>query len=156
MAILFIIIGVVLVFAAVNNKLSTLVSLLSEDWAPTEQNIPSFAIWAFVMLCVGALGYAKPLRPLSTALMALVIVVLALSNKGFFNNLLAAFQNRQLASSAGNSSQPASPISLANGNSLADVVQSFTPSLEGTPNISLPSSLTLPLTNAAQNLLPTG
>lgn len=82
----------------------------------------NFAYWLVSILVIGAIGYAKPLQPLSRAFLVLVIVVLFLTsgngNAGFF----AQFQKQAFGpdnpnagnstTSTGTSSTPAStPVS---------------------------------------------
>lgn len=57
-------------------------SLLAAD-------IPGFVPWAGAMLAIGMLGYVPVLRTPSHLLMALVLLVLFLSNRGIFANLAA-------------------------------------------------------------------
>lgn len=47
----------------------------------------NFIYWIIAIGAIGALGYNKTLEPFSRAFMALIIVVIFLSNKGFFAQL---------------------------------------------------------------------
>lgn len=76
----FIIVGVLLLVSAVRNTSSDLFTLVKGDFSGSN----SFLHWLVAILIIGALGYIEPIRPLSRAFMALVIIVLFLSNQGFF------------------------------------------------------------------------
>lgn len=45
----------------------------------------SFVPWVLAILAVGAVGYIDELRPVSDAFLVLLLVVLLLSNGGFFD-----------------------------------------------------------------------
>lgn len=49
--------------------------------------------WMAAVVIIGSLGYAKPLRPLSSLLLALVVVVLAVSHRGLFAQLQQLIQH---------------------------------------------------------------
>jgi hypothetical protein len=53
----------------------------------------NFTFWLVSIGAVGSLGYIEKLRPLSQAFMTLVIIVMLLSNKGFFAQFMSAIQN---------------------------------------------------------------
>ena len=99
MPFLFIIIGVVMVTAAVRDtvtdsavtKQQGLTTLLVNDF--TGKN--NFVYWVLSILIVGALGYIKPLEPVSRAFMLLIVIVLFLSNKGVFDQFNTALQGTQ-------------------------------------------------------------
>jgi hypothetical protein len=92
-AFVFIIAGTVLVIAGVRNKQGELWTLLQNDFSPNgspQNNNPnqhSFLPWFFAILVIGALGYVEDLKPFSRAFLVLVILVLFLSNNGFFAQL---------------------------------------------------------------------
>lgn len=44
----------------------------------------NFIYWGIALFIIGAAGYYKPLKPLSNAFLGLVILVLFISNRGFF------------------------------------------------------------------------
>ncbi len=78
----------------VETKALGLTSLLKQDF----QGKNNFAYWVLSILIIGAIGYIKPLQPVSRAFMLLVIIVLFLSNKGVFDQFNTAFQATQTAS----------------------------------------------------------
>ena len=90
-----ILVGVVLVVASVRNTTDVLFSQVKGDF--TGPN--NFTYWLASILIIGAIGYIKPLQPLSRAFLVLVVVVLVLSHGGLFEQL-----NAQLFSSLGQSS----------------------------------------------------
>lgn len=78
------IIGIVFLTAAVRGKQDLLFSTLKDDF--TGPN--NFIYWGISLFIIGAAGYYKPLKPVSTAFMTLVILVLFISNKGFFSKFM--------------------------------------------------------------------
>jgi hypothetical protein len=75
--------GALLVVAAVRNTQADLFALLKGDFTGPK----NFVFWFSSIMAVGSLGYIPKLKPLSNALLVLVVVVLFLSNKGFFAQL---------------------------------------------------------------------
>ena len=83
------IVGIILLTAGVRGKQDDLFSLLKSDF--TGQN--NFIFWMISIFVIGALGYIPKLKPLSTAFLALVIVVLFLrKGTGFFAQASQALQ----------------------------------------------------------------
>jgi hypothetical protein len=76
----FIIVGLVLLVSGVRNTTGQLETLVKGDL--TGQN--SYIRWMFAILVIGALGYIKPIEPVSRMFLVLVVIVLILSNKGVF------------------------------------------------------------------------
>ena len=76
----FIFAGVVFTIAGVRGQSSQLLSLVKGDLTGSN----NYTYWMISILVLGLLGYVDQLRPLSRAFMVLVIVVLILSNGGFF------------------------------------------------------------------------
>lgn len=74
------IVGVLLVTSGVRNTYADLFTLVKGDLTGSG----SFLHWALAILIIGAVGYVDELKPFSRAFMALLIVVLFLSNGGFF------------------------------------------------------------------------
>lgn len=73
MPLIALIIGVVLIAAAIRNTQGTLFSALSED-------VPAFMVWGAAIFAVGAIGWIPGISPVSRGLLALVIVVLVMNN----------------------------------------------------------------------------
>jgi|SRR5215469_7251330 len=83
MAIFALLIGVVLIVAAVRNSQGALFSAIQTD-------VPEFFVWAAAIVALGIIGYVPGLKPISKALLALVIIVLLVGN---YQNILSGFQN---------------------------------------------------------------
>lgn len=83
MPIFFLLVGILLVIVAINDKLPDLTKLAHDDFV-SSSNGPSFTVWIVAIIAVGAIGYVQALKPVANAFLALIIVVLILSNKGFF------------------------------------------------------------------------
>ncbi len=75
-----VIIGLFMLITGVRGTYSDLAGLLKDDF--TGEN--NYFKWVIAMLVVGSLGYFKPIRPVANGILALVIMGLFLSNKGFF------------------------------------------------------------------------
>ena len=91
MPLLFIGLGIFLLIAAVRggDNLKSAATLLRNDF--TGKN--SFFVWLIALFAIGALGYIKPLRPLSIALMTLVMLAIFLSKgTGFFDQVNKALK----------------------------------------------------------------
>ena len=114
MAFVLLIVGITLLVAAVQNTQGTLFTLLAGDFK-------QFIFWFVAIFLIGALGYIPKLKPLSTAFMALVILVLFLSKgKGFFPQFTSALGTASTAPAA-TASQPAA----SGGLSLLPALKSF-------------------------------
>lgn len=66
-------IGAILLVAALRGTQGTLASALTTD-------IPGYAKWALAIVLIGAIGFIPNMRPISRALLALVLVVIVLHN----------------------------------------------------------------------------
>lgn len=87
------IIGMVLLISGVRATQDTLFSLVKGDFTGTD----NFIYWLGAILIIGAIGYIPKVKPISTALLVLVIVVLFLKKGdakglggGFFSQLTNA------------------------------------------------------------------
>jgi hypothetical protein len=80
MPIVFGIIGVTLVAAGVRGQTAQLTALLKADFTGS----PSYVRWMVAILLIGAIGYIQDLRTISRLFMAIVLVGLLFSNRGFF------------------------------------------------------------------------
>lgn len=81
--------GFIFVVSGIKGTQSQLASLFASEFSGAGN------FWAFIVgiFFLGALGYYPPLRNTSRLLIGLVLVVLILSNGGFWQNLVAAVQN---------------------------------------------------------------
>lgn len=78
-------IGLILVMTGINNTYSQFGTLLQGDISS------GYLKWAAAIVIIGALGYVKDLRTLSTAFLTLILVAIFLSNKGgVFSQLTSA------------------------------------------------------------------
>ncbi len=84
MPIVLFIAGVVFLVAAVRGTHTLLFDTLKDDF--TGPN--NFLYWGIALFVIGAVGYYKPLKPVSNAFMLLVVIVLFFSNRGFFNKFM--------------------------------------------------------------------
>lgn len=91
-----IIIGILFLTAAVRGKHDLLFETLKDDF--TGPN--NFIYWGLALFLIGAVGYYKPAKPLSTAFMSLVIVVLFLTNRGFFQRFMEQIGATQASSTS--------------------------------------------------------
>ena len=89
-------IGAVILIAAVRNTQGDLGTALMED-------AQGFFKWALAVGVVGGIGYAPGLRTTSRWLLALVLVVLVLTN---YSKFFAAFTNLAQATPAGGTANP--------------------------------------------------
>lgn len=80
------IIGLLLVITGFQNTYKQLGTQLESDFTGTN----NFLYWVIALGVVGAIGYAKDLQAFSRTFMALIIVGIFLSNKGFFTQFQSA------------------------------------------------------------------
>ena len=92
MGISLITIGVILLIASVRDTLEQtpdgspgLFPLLVNDFEPGQKG--NFLAWFIAIVLIGAVGIVPQLKPISTAMLVLVILVLLISNGGFFKQL---------------------------------------------------------------------
>ncbi|MBK8189086.1 MAG: hypothetical protein IPK79_01370 [Vampirovibrionales bacterium] len=114
MGIVILIIGVVVIIAAIRDTHEKLFGALAED-------VPDFMVWGAAVFAVGALGWIPGMNPVSRGLLALVIVVIVLGNyqaiiQGFSQDVGASADAPAQSSDSGNS-----PL----GGSLGDVLGSM-------------------------------
>lgn len=77
------IIGAVLLVAAIRNSQGTLFSALRQD-------VPEYGVWAAAIVAVGAIGFIPGLKPIARGLLALVILVILLKN---YSAIIAGFKS---------------------------------------------------------------
>ncbi|MES2169779.1 MAG: hypothetical protein V4479_03535, partial [Actinomycetota bacterium] len=82
MLIIALIIGVVLIIAAIRNSQGTLFTALKSD-------VPAYGIWAAAIIAVGSIGFVPGLKPVARGLLALVILVIILKN---YQAIIAGFK----------------------------------------------------------------
>jgi hypothetical protein len=128
-----IIVGIVLLAAALRGQSANLFSQLKADFTGSG----NYIYWVLAILIIGSIGYVKKLQPISDAFLALVLVVLFLSNKGFFAQFMSGI------SAASNCSGASDPLTTQYQQAI-----SSTPSLLYQPGQSLQQQLQ----NSEQNL----
>lgn len=103
--------GAVLLVAGIRNTYGQLWSLVEGDF--TQQG--GFLAWVAAIGVIGALGYVPKLKPLSIALLTLILIVLVISHNGVFAQL-----QQFITSGGGASAHPAPSPTVAapvlNGN----------------------------------------
>ena len=80
-----IIFGAMLLVSSVRNTQGDLFTLLKGDFSGNN----NFIFWMLSIFAVGAIGYVPKLKPISTAFLVLIVTVLFLSRKGFFDQFMA-------------------------------------------------------------------
>lgn len=86
-AILFI--GALLVVVGYRGTHTDLLDLLKSDFTGSN----NFIFWIISILVIGAVGYIPRLKPVSDGFLALVILVLFISNPGFFARFMEQVAN---------------------------------------------------------------
>lgn len=95
----FILIGFGLLVIGYRGTQKELFALLEKDFSGPG----NFFVFALGIFVVGLVGYVPKLKGLSNAFLGLIIVVMILSNKGFFNSLMAQVQSTQTNQPSDNS-----------------------------------------------------
>lgn len=103
--------GLILIVSGVRDTHSQLGAQLKADLTGSN----NFSQYALALFAVGAVGYIDRLRAASTAFMALILIALVLSNKGFFTKFREAIDQGPEApatnkSTAASVSDPAGSI----------------------------------------------
>lgn len=106
MAFIALLIGAVLVVAALRNTQDALFSALKTD-------APSFAVWAAAIVALGIIGFIPGLKPVSRALLALVFVVIILKN---YQTILSGFQSAWQGAAAQGSGSNSKTSTASSGN----------------------------------------
>lgn len=111
------IIGLVLLISGVRATQDTLFSLVKGDFTGTD----NFIYWLGAIMIIGALGYIPKVKPISTALLVLVIVVLFLKKGnaqglggGFFSQFTNALGTTGSSNATGTTTL--SPLAQATAN----------------------------------------
>jgi hypothetical protein len=91
MPLFFLLVGVLLVIVGINDRITDLVTLLKDDFAPSDGQ-PSFILWILIIGVVGLLGGIKSLKSVSNAFLVLLVIVVLLANKGFIAQFTSAIK----------------------------------------------------------------
>jgi hypothetical protein len=121
------IIGAVLLIAAVRGQQDVLFGLLKNDF--TGQS--NFIFWMAAILVIGAIGYIPKVKPISIAMLALVVIVLFLKKGdpsglggGVFAQFTSGLASTQTAATASGGGTVASPLgNLPSLPSITNLVQ---------------------------------
>lgn len=90
MPIALLIIGAVFIVAAIRGTHKDLFEILKDDFGGSS----NFLTWGLGIFFIGAIGYAKGLKPLSNAFLVLLFVAIFLtSGRGFFTQFTAQIRN---------------------------------------------------------------
>lgn len=103
-------VGILIFVIGIRGTHNEAIQLIRDDF--TGQN--NFFTWIGAIVGIGALGYIKEIRPISQAFLTLVVIVLFLSNRGFFAEFQRQVFNRATPSAAPAQApnQPAAPATL--------------------------------------------
>lgn len=102
---LILLVGVVLVVAAIRDTHSTLFAALGQD-------VPAFTVWAAAVVAIAVIGFVPGLRTVSRGLLALVLVVLVLNN---YRQIIAGLSGANKALTAGGQTSQGSEQSSGSG-----------------------------------------
>lgn len=83
-------------------------------------DVKGFLIWIVVIGVIGGIGYVPGMKKLSDAFLALVLLVLFLTNKGFFANFNNQIKNLPAPATPSNSSTPSASSSTSSSSGLPD------------------------------------
>lgn len=89
-----IIIGLMLIAIGYNGTQKDFLTLLKGDFIGPN----NFIYWVLALFVLGLIGYAPKLKGFSDAFLALVLIALFLSNKGFFSQFISQIQSLQTPS----------------------------------------------------------
>jgi hypothetical protein len=82
--------GILFVIVGFRDTQSDLLTLVKGDFSGPN----NFIYWVLSLFVIGAVGYIPKFKPISDAFLVLVLLVLFLSNQGFFTQFLAQVKSR--------------------------------------------------------------
>lgn len=91
MAFPLVIIGLILIVSGIRNTTGTLGTLVANDFTGSK----NFFYWLGAMLIVGSVGYIPKAQTASRAFIVLIMVVMIISDKGFFAQFVSALSQVQ-------------------------------------------------------------
>lgn len=91
MPLFFLLVGIFLVVVALNDKLPEFGALVKDDFMPSNGS-PGFSSWIIAVFVIGSLGYVKTFKPVANSFLALVVIVMFISNRGFFDKFTQALK----------------------------------------------------------------
>jgi hypothetical protein len=86
MPLVFVFLGALFIIVGVAGTQAQLLTQVKQDFAGKN----NFFVWIIAIVAIGLIGNIPGLKPLSVALLALVVVAILLSNKGFFSQFASA------------------------------------------------------------------
>lgn len=86
-------IGALFIVIAYQGTQAQFFALLSKDFGLSGGFRQSFWAWIVSIGVIGAVGYVPKFKEISDSFLVLVLLVLFISNKGFFNQFNAAFRS---------------------------------------------------------------
>jgi hypothetical protein len=89
MPLVFLIVGVLFIVLARNNTHHDFEQLLKSEFTGSQ----SFLVWASAIVILGLIGFFKPVRPITDALIGLIILVLIIHNSGAFAQFNSAIRS---------------------------------------------------------------
>lgn len=122
-------IGILLVIAAYNNTQDVLAAQIKKDFSGKT----GFIYWIAAIVLVGALGYIRPLQPVSRGFLALILVVLFLTNSGAFAKFNAALSG----AASGDASAGADAGTAGGGGNVAGEKTPLTVTVKPSPGWSM-------------------
>lgn len=84
MPVALLVLGGLLIVIGFRGQQATAAEILRKDFLSSD----NFVMWIVALLFIGAIGAYKPIRPISDGFLALVLVVLILSQHGFVNSFM--------------------------------------------------------------------
>lgn len=150
------IVGIVLLVSALRGTSGSLFAALKADFTGTG----NYIYWVVAIFVVGSIGYIKKLQPMSDAFLALLLVVLMISNKGFFAQFMTALSSADTTSCTQTSSTPGVtnpiasllPSSIVNSGTLLGSQETQVSPVTATPNQSYSTALSNTWTNLGSAL----
>lgn len=91
MPIFFLLVGILLIVVSINDKIPELGGLIKEDFQPAGSQ-PGFGVWIVAIFVIGSLGYIREFKPVANSFLALVVIVMLLSNRGFFDKFSSSIK----------------------------------------------------------------
>lgn len=146
------IVGIVLLVSALRGTSGALFAAIKSDFTGSG----NYLYWVIAIMLIGSIGYIKKLQPVSDAFLALLLIVLMISNKGFFAQFMAALAagpTTGCASSASSTPGVTNPVAallpsaIVNSGTLLGTQATQTPAVLATPNQGFGQSMSNIITN---------
>ena len=91
MPLFFLFVAILLIASGITGKTGDLWDLFKGDMT-SKNGVAGFPVWMLALFLVGAIGYARELKPLSNAFLVLVFLGMILSNRGFLEKFSQAIK----------------------------------------------------------------